>query len=398
MRGAQAAEGPKGGGRGAAAGSRHARPASARRRLCPPRRRGHDGGLPAGGKPHKRNPARSTAAHRARRWAAVGAAGAALGVSCAVAAGAGGGGSGNGGAGGSAGPSCSTGAGAAPGSAGGSDAISALRAENAALRMRLAALAEATLPAELLGGDDADAGAAATLADTCADDPPSGSSSDSDSGTGTGSGERGGARGAARGVVVGGKQRRGGVARVDAAYFESYSYFDIHREMLGDAVRTARRAARRTGSAGRSGSRPAANQLYSDVRGPRSACAALAPPNARAHALRHPPLPPAPRRSRAPRRTGTRSRPTPGCCGARACWTSAAAPASCPCLRRAGARRRSSAWTRANASRALRGRWAGANARAVTGSSQLAMRRRQLPQSDTLSPATGRHTHCRAMP
>ena len=174
-----------------------------------------------------------------------------------------------------AGPSTS-GAGAGAGSGGG-DVLAALRAENAALRARLDAVAAAALPAELagadlerlaLGGDDgddrsSDGGGASGSGGAGA------SGSGGAGGSGAGGGDAASAPAGGRGIDVA-KGRRsehalgipsgsGGAASasasagagdaasaaaaaaaaaVDAAYFGSYAFFDIHREMLGDAART----------------------------------------------------------------------------------------------------------------------------------------------------------------
>jgi protein arginine N-methyltransferase 3 len=91
--------------------------------------------------------------------------------------------------------------------------VERLAAENAALRARLQALVEATLPDELrdecslVGGKAAAAGA-------------SGSSS----------------KPAAAAATL--TTPNTTTAIIDAAYFDSYSHFDIHREMLSDAPRT----------------------------------------------------------------------------------------------------------------------------------------------------------------
>lgn len=165
------------------------------------------------------------------------------GWAAAAAAGVGAGADGSGMAGDSgAGPSTSSvGAGTV-----GYDPLAALQAENAALRSRVAALMEAAIPKELLEQ--------ALGAETGSDQPAhidqgsvSGSEdsnvSDQGAGGAAGAGDAGGIR-----VVMAGKHgahiaRASGhsgphAARIDQAYFESYSYFDIHREMLGDKART----------------------------------------------------------------------------------------------------------------------------------------------------------------
>jgi hypothetical protein len=163
-------------------------------------------------------------------------------------------------AGPSAGASTSTAAAAAAGSSAavangvGVDAVAALRAENAALRTRLAAVMAAALPDELLGGAAAgglDLGGPAAARGA-------GGSSSSGSDSGSESGDEGVAAGGkargGRGVVVPAGRKGAKVAstaaRIDAAYFESYSYFDIHREMLGDKVRRRGGAGREDGAGG----------------------------------------------------------------------------------------------------------------------------------------------------
>ncbi|GBF96074.1 arginine N-methyltransferase-like [Raphidocelis subcapitata] len=159
--------------------------------------------------------------------------------------------------------------GAGAGTSAGTDApgaVAALAAENAALRARLAALAEAALPPELL--EDALAGAAAAPGEGPGARCGAGSSSSGSGSTSSSSGSSsdGGSDGGGappprdpsgsgglvlparrRGRDIGRRRRRreGGdgkpasaSARIDAAYFESYSTFDIHREMLGDKPRT----------------------------------------------------------------------------------------------------------------------------------------------------------------
>ena len=218
------------------------------------------------------------------RWAAAGAAGAAYVASTAgplsVAAGA----AEPGGSAGAAGTSAAPAAAASTG-----DALALVRAENAALRARLDALVEATLPAELHGDGNRQAEQQDILhADS------SGSNADAD-------GNQNAVKPAASGVVVAGKPQTGrasgggsgsgmapGSAGVDAAYFESYSYFDIHREMLGDKVRCG---ARIWGQM--------AVRVQQSVRG---ACTYHSPPVSPMHTNA---------RSRAQRPTASRWRPTP---------------------------------------------------------------------------------------
>lgn len=96
--------------------------------------------------------------------------------------------------------------------------IQRLAAENAALRTRLQALVEATLPEE--------------LRDECALVGGSG---------GSGSGGAAGPSSSTAATTTNpstNPQTTSTAALIDAAYFDSYSHFDIHREMLSDAPRT----------------------------------------------------------------------------------------------------------------------------------------------------------------
>jgi len=176
-------------------------------------------------KPSLINKPCNTATLITKRWAAAGAAGAAAFVSGDAAG---------------AGPSSSiNGTGAAAGVAapgGAADTLAVLRAENVALRTRLAAVMAAAVPDELLG---------AALSDglrLAGDGDSDGDSSSSSGGDAKDEGAEGALKDGPSGVVMAGKRTKGAApasaaARIDAAYYESYSYFDIHREMLGDKVR-----------------------------------------------------------------------------------------------------------------------------------------------------------------
>lgn len=131
--------------------------------------------------------------------------------------------------------------------------MAALKAENAALRARLAAVMEAALPEELLaealkGGLDLGTGGPGVSGSRSGDDEAPRAEGGDEAGAASSSGRQEQATsGRLVGVVVPGKQGPKGSGgpggnsttdRIDRAYFESYSYFDIHREMLGDKVRS----------------------------------------------------------------------------------------------------------------------------------------------------------------
>jgi protein arginine N-methyltransferase 3 len=120
--------------------------------------------------------------------------------------------------------------------------LAASKAENKELLLRIAALMEVALPAEvqleLREAAAADRGDAAAVAAMTAASSSGAGSSSSSSRVGFGFDPAAAAAAAAgpavRGVVGGSGSSL--AKRVDAAYFDSYSYFDIHHEMLSDKV------------------------------------------------------------------------------------------------------------------------------------------------------------------
>ncbi|KAG2501748.1 hypothetical protein HYH03_000248 [Edaphochlamys debaryana] len=126
-----------------------------------------------------------------------------------------------------AGPSGSGGAAAAPSAA----ELAALRSENEALRAALEAMRNEFLPEELREGGEGpstsaaagDAGGASTSGGAAAEAAAAAAGLDPE---------------AAEAAAVAAAAAADKAKKVDQAYFESYSYFDIHREMLGDKPRT----------------------------------------------------------------------------------------------------------------------------------------------------------------
>ncbi|KXZ55523.1 hypothetical protein GPECTOR_2g1072 [Gonium pectorale] len=151
-----------------------------------------------------------------------------------------------------AGPS---GSGAGPGAGAATTAAaeaSRLREENAALRAALEAMRQAFLPEELREADtDASTSAAAVTAAAAAPGAdwgaasairaaePTSSAAAAPEGQPEAAASAAAADPEAAAVVAAASAAAAETARrVDAAYFDSYSYFDIHREMLGDKPRT----------------------------------------------------------------------------------------------------------------------------------------------------------------
>ncbi|GLC40712.1 hypothetical protein PLESTB_000030300 [Pleodorina starrii] len=138
---------------------------------------------------------------------------------------------------GAAGPGAAGGGGdgaAAAATATAASELARLREENEALRTALAAMRQAFLPEELRedsGGEGPSTSAAAAAPAPAAADAGAGAST---SVPAAGSpGQAADPEAAAAAAVAAAAARK-----VDAAYFDSYSYFDIHREMLGDKPRT----------------------------------------------------------------------------------------------------------------------------------------------------------------
>ncbi|PNH04501.1 putative protein arginine N-methyltransferase 3, partial [Tetrabaena socialis] len=129
---------------------------------------------------------------------------------------------------------------AASGAGTGAGWVSRLRAENEALRVALEAMRSAFLPEELQEGDaegpSTSTGAAASAPDQsgASTSGPASASDAPASDAAASPADPEAAAAASASAAAAAVSRR----KVDAAYFESYSYFDIHREMLGDKPRT----------------------------------------------------------------------------------------------------------------------------------------------------------------
>jgi hypothetical protein len=182
------------------------------------------------------------------------------------------------------------------------------------------------------------------LAATFTTGPSSSSSNSAGSGASAAAGP---SNSSSSGVVVAGARRRlsssspgGGAggsaaAAVDAAYFDSYSYADIHHDMLADKVRGVRRLIVLTGRPGGWAARAPTTPTHMSA----------------------PLRPPHPHHSLARRHTRPCSRATLVSCLAPWCWMWGVAPASCPCLLPREGRQQWWAWTPAAASQASRARW-----------------------------------------
>ena len=139
----------------------------------------------------------------------------------------------------------SSGAAGAGASGSGSAELARLRAENEALRVALEAMRHEFLPDELKEEGEGAAGSSAVAAAAAAAGADAGGPSGSSGAAAAAGGEAAGEAAAAADPEAAAAAAAAAAAvakakRVDAAYFDSYSYFDIHREMLGDKVRGGR--------------------------------------------------------------------------------------------------------------------------------------------------------------